>query len=50
MEGLAEWVYRQVAELLEEEFQDDVRERGLKVRGVQVWEDSKNRCTYREVN
>lgn len=45
MEGLAEFVYRKTQSILVEA--DHLQQRGVHVRSVVCWEDSKNRATYR---
>lgn len=48
MEGLAQFVFGGVMALLSKHFPDDVSERGLAVKAVTCWEDSKNKAIYQE--
>jgi len=48
MEGLAKFVYDEVNLLLERSFNEDFRDRGLRVIEVTCFEDSKNSSTYAE--
>lgn len=48
MEGLAQYVFEEVQLILERAFNDDFRNRGLRVVEVTCFEDSKNSSTYTE--
>jgi len=47
MEGLARYVFEEVAKIIDAERFDVAFERNLRVLEVTCWEDSKNRATFR---
>lgn len=47
-EGLAEYLFNEMTNYLEEAYSEDVRSRGLKVVSVTVHEDTKNTASYGE--
>lgn len=47
MEGLAKYVFGEVERMMNMRWPDAYHDRGLRVVGVQCWEDSKNRCNYK---